>query len=248
MINSATHTISGDFENLYIQLREKEGRVYTDEEVAILPETGSAHPYYSEWQVRRQSCQKLVSYFQKKQSAGSNGQALKMLEVGCGNGWLSHQLTTVPGSKVIGTDINFTELQQAATVFHDIPNLHFIYGHIESGLFEERQFDIIIFAASIQYFPSFNEIMKKSLKLLKPGGEIHIIDSPFYQLYELGAAKKRSLLYFETAGFPEMINWYFHHNLDDLEQYNCSKLYDPNSLFNRFLRNKNPFPWIRIQQ
>ncbi len=153
----------------------------------------------------------------------------------------------ITGSKVIGTDINFTEIQQAARVFHDISNLHFIYGNAESGMFEDRQFDSIVFAASIQYFPSLTGIINSALKLLKPKGEIHIIDSHFYSLAELGAAKQRSLLYYQAAGFPELADWYFHHNLDDLDSYNYSVLYDPESLFNRFLRNKNPFPWIRIQ-
>jgi ubiquinone/menaquinone biosynthesis C-methylase UbiE len=238
---SAAHSIQGDFETLYIQLREKEGRVYTDEEVAALPEITEAHPHYSEWLQRSQSSRKLISYLQKKQ------QPLKILEVGCGNGWQSRQLATIPESKVIGIDINFTELQQAAKVFNDIPNLHFIYCHIDSGVFEEGKFDVIVFAASLQYFPSLTEVISKSLMLLKPGGEIHILDSHFYPLSELSAARQRSLLYFDTAGFPEMANWYFHHNLDDLEQYNYSMLYDPNSLFNKFLRNKNPFPWIRIK-
>jgi ubiquinone/menaquinone biosynthesis C-methylase UbiE len=237
----ATHTDNGNFEKLYLQLREKEGRIYTDEEVPALPEITETNPHHTEWQMRKQSCQRLTSYLQKKQ------QALKILEVGCGNGWLSHRLSTIPGSKIIGADINFIEIQQAAKVFRDIPNLHFVYSNIESEMFEERQFDIILFAASIQYFPSLPEIIAKSMKLLKPNGEIHIIDSHFYQLSELSAARQRSLLYYESAGFPEMANFYFHHCLDDIEHYNYSLLYDPNNLFNKFLRNKSPFPWILIQ-
>lgn len=247
MITSAQHNSTTDFEELYIQLREQEGRVYMDEEVAVLPEIHETHPHSREWQMRKQSCKKLISYIKKKQSAGSNGKSLKILEVGCGNGWLSHQLSTIPGCKVIGVDVNFIELQQAAKVFAGKLNLNFIYNDIASDLFEERQFDIIVFAASIQYFPSFIEITRKSLKLLNSTGEIHIIDSHFYPLSELNAAKQRSRLYFEAAGFPTMTNWYFHHSIDDLEQFDHSILYDPASMFNRFLKNKNPFPWICIK-
>ena len=193
-----------------MQLREKEGRVYSDKEVVTLPDLYETHPHYSEWRMRKQSCQKLISYLHKQQTP------LKILEVGCGNGWLAHQLADVPRSKVIGTDINFTELQQAAKVFKELPNLHFIYTDIESGLFEERQFDIIVFAASIQYFSSLNKIIGESMRLLKPNGEIHIIDSHFYSLTELNAAKQRSLLYYQSAGFPELAEWYFHNSLDDL--------------------------------
>lgn len=241
MILSSQNIVPGDFEKLYIRLREKEGRIYTDEEVAQLPAIAAAHPHYKEWQIREESSDKIIDYLKKRK------QSTDILEPGCGNGWFSHRLSTIPGSKVIGTDINFTEIQQAARVFHDIPNLHFIYGYAESGIFEDRQFDSIVFAASIQYFPSLKGIINSSLKLLKPNGEIHIIDSHFYSLAELGAAKQRSLLYYQAAGFPELADWYFHHNLDDLDGYNYSVLYDPESLFNRFLRNKHPFPWICIQ-
>ena len=104
----------------------------------------------------------------------------KFFEAGCGNGWLSHQLSGVPGISVIGSDINFSELQQAGRVFYKIPNLHFMYGNIESDLFEDKQFDAMIFAASIQYFSNRCRNDQEGLRLLKPGGEIHILDSHFY--------------------------------------------------------------------
>lgn len=242
MIALVDHNAANDFEKVYLQLREKEGRVYTDEEVAMLPDIAETHRHSGEWKMRKESSRRLVNYLEKKPKA------LKILEIGCGNGWLSHQLADIDKSMVIGADINFSEIQQAAKVFHNKSNLHFIYNDIASGVFEENHFDVIVFAASIQYFPSLTEIIRESLKLLKPGGEIHIIDSHFYQLSELGAAKQRSLLYFEAAGFPQMVNWYFHHSHDELEQFNYSILYDPNSLFNKFLLNKNPFPWICIKK
>lgn len=241
MITSSQHIIADDFEKLYIQLRERERRIYTDEEVANLPGIVNNHPHYKEWKMRKDSSQKLIDHLKKKK------RPLDILEIGCGNGWLSHKLAEIPGSKVIGTDINFTELQQAARIFYYQPNLNFIYGHAESGLFEDKQFDIIIFAASIQYFASLHKTMWNVLKLLEPNGCIHIIDSPFYTLSELGAAKQRSLLYYESAGFSEMAHWYFHHSLDELKHYNYSTLYDPDSLFNRFLPNKNPFHWVCIK-
>ncbi|WP_431210720.1 methyltransferase domain-containing protein [Puia sp. P3] len=66
-------------------------------------------------------------------------------------------------------DINFTELQQAARVFSNDPNLRFIHGDIDSGSLGERQFDCIVFAASIQYFPSLKKVLFKTLSCLKAG-------------------------------------------------------------------------------
>jgi ubiquinone/menaquinone biosynthesis C-methylase UbiE len=230
-----------DFEALYIGLRKKEGRIYTDEQVCKLPSIADSHPHFKEWQLRKESTERLVTYLQKQ------NEPLKILEIGCGNGWLSQCLASIPGSHVTGTDINFTEVQQAARVFSGISNLHFIYSHAEQGLFDDAQFDTIVFAASIQYFPSVEAILNKVLRLVKPSGEIHIIDSHFYSLPDISAARQRSQLYFEAIGFPEMAKCYFHHPLDNLQSFNYSILYDPNSLFNRFLKNKHPFYWIHIK-
>jgi ubiquinone/menaquinone biosynthesis C-methylase UbiE len=230
-----------DFEKLYTRLRQKEGRIYTDKEVARLPRVTDTHAHYKEWQLRKESSEKLVDYLKKRKGP------VNILETGCGNGWLSARLAGIKGSRVTGIDINKTELDQARRVFNHIPNLQFKYAGINELKEGEIEFDVIVFAAAIQYFPSLKKIITAAMKYLSKNGEIHIIDSPFYTLSELGAARERSLLYYESAGFPEMSNCYFHHNLDDLEQYSYSILYDPNSLFNRFLRNKNPFPWIRIR-
>lgn len=240
MTLSDDHT-KPDFETLYIHLRQQEGRLYSDEELARLPEIGRSHPHYQEWRLRKRSSEKLISYLKRKNKQPD------ILEIGCGNGWLSHRLSTIPGSKVIGTDINFTEIQQAARVFQHIPNLHFIYVHMEPGVFKEKRFDSIIFAASIQYFASLQETIKNTLPLLKPGGEIHIIDSPFYPLQEVPPARQRSRHYYESAGFCEMADFYFHHSPDELKGYNYSILFNPNNLFNKLPGNKNPFHWICIR-
>jgi len=230
-----------DFETIYTQLRQKERRIYTDEEVAQLPSISPTHIHFKEWLVRKHSSQKLVTYLKRKKKL------LDILEIGCGNGWLSKKLSTIAGSRVIGTDVNFSEIQQAARVFQNIPNLHFIYVNPEASVFKEQKFDAIVFAASIQYFESLTETISHTLNLLKPGGEIHILDSAFYSLSELGPAKLRTRHYYESAGFPEMTAHYFHHRYEDLGKYNFSIRYEPQGLISKLLRNKNPFPWISIQ-
>jgi ubiquinone/menaquinone biosynthesis C-methylase UbiE len=235
------HTVKWDFETIYTQLRQKEKRVYTDEEVARLPSISPKHIHYKEWLLRKDSSQKLVNHLKRKKKA------LDILEIGCGNGWLSKRLSTIPDSRVIGTDINFSEVQQAANVFQNVPNLHFMYVDVNPGVFNEKKFDTIVFADSIQYFESLNETIGNTLKLLKPDGEIHIIDSLFYSLPELMAARLLTQHYYEAAGSPEMADCYFHHCYEDLKNYNYSIRYDPKSILTKFLRNKKPFPWISIQ-
>jgi 2-polyprenyl-3-methyl-5-hydroxy-6-metoxy-1,4-benzoquinol methylase len=229
------------FEKKYIEIRALESRLYTDEELTQLPEINSAHPHYREWQLRKRSARRLVHYLTSRKTP------LEILEVGCGNGWLSHQLAEIPGSKVTAADINFTELQQAARVFSNDPNLRFIHGDIRSDILGERQFDYIIFAATIEHFPSIKKIIHLCLAYLRPGGEIHIIDSRFCRPEEVKIEERRTLAYSSSFGYPEMAEYYYHHTLADLRSFHCTILYNPKAMHNRFFRIKNPYPWIRIK-
>lgn len=228
------------FEKKYIQVRALESRLYTDEELVQLPGIAPLHPRFREWQLRKQSCRRLIRHFARKHTD------LDILEVGCGNGWLTHQLAEIPGSTVVGIDINFTELQQAARVFSNDPNLRFIHGDIRSGLLEDRRFDFIVFAATLEHFPSLKKIVHLCLSHLNRGGEIHIIDTPFCRPEDVAMEERRTLAYYTSFGYPEMAEYYFHHTLNDLRSFRCSVLYNPKGFPHRFLKNKNQHPWIRI--
>ncbi|MBS1597813.1 MAG: class I SAM-dependent methyltransferase [Bacteroidetes bacterium] len=229
------------FEQRYVLLRLKEQRIYTDEELYFLPNISAEHPHFREWLIRKQSCNQLIAKLEKKKDI------LNILEVGCGNGWMSHQLSRIPGSRVIGIDINMVELQQAARVFNTNSKLKFIYGDIRSGLINDLKFDVIIFAASIQYFPCLQEILDVSLSQLYSGGEIHIIDSHFYKPEEQDAASVRTKSYFGSMGFPEMSAYYYHHCITELDAYPYKVLRNPTSIKNKFF-GRNPFYWISFEK
>jgi len=235
MIKVANH-----FEETYLALRRKEGRVYSDEVVRSLPTIGTLHPHFLEWRIRKDSCEKLTQYLSKK------SQVLKILEVGCGNGWLCSQLSKIEKSKVTGLDINKTELVQAQRIFGNIANVEFLMGEIVDERIQSRKFDIIIFAACIQYFPSLDEIISSCLQMLNANGEIHILDSHFYSHAGSAAARHRSEEYFESMGFSEMKQHYFHHEMQQMEKYNFKMLYHSSWIRRTFSRDKNPFPWICI--
>lgn len=229
------------FEKKYIVIRSLENRLATDEELSKLPEIAAEHPHWREWSVRKRSAARLVRYL------GNRKRTLDLLDVGCGNGWLTHHLAEIPGTRVTGVDINFTELQQAARVFSNDPNLRFIHGDIRSGILGERQFCCIVFAASIEYFPSLKKIVHYALSYLRPGGEIHIIDSPLYRPERIETAKRQSQAYFASFGYPEMAEYHYHHSLLDLRSFHHDLLHNPHSVRNRLLGVNNPHPWVRIK-
>lgn len=229
------------FEKKYINARSVENRIYRDDEVLKLPDIANTHPHFKEWMIRKQTFRKLVAYLERKKHP------LDILEVGCGNGWLSYRLSEIPGCKVTGLDINFTELQQAARVFNHQHNLKFVYCDVRSGILNDLKFDVIIFASSIQYFDSLETILSTMLLQLKPGGEIHITDTHLYKSGEVENARERTNDYYTFLGVPEMSDYYFHHCIDDLQGFNHRILYNPSSIKNKLFNKNNSFEWICIK-
>src|SRR5947209_7985293 len=112
--------IHSDFEKAYISLRKSEGRLFADYEVLQLPDVSEGHPYYKEWHIRKRSSKRLFRHLQ------SLNKPLSILEVGCGNGWLSALLSQLAGSTITGIDINLFELDQAKKLFAALNNVQFI--------------------------------------------------------------------------------------------------------------------------
>jgi protein-L-isoaspartate O-methyltransferase len=230
-----------DFASEYCELRRKEGRMYSDVEVASLPHIEPAHQHYKEWQTRKYSAYRLCKYLIAKK------RPLNILDIGCGNGWLSAMFAEIPGAQVLAVDVNQEELMQARRVFHTMENLQFESIDVESGLTTEDQFDVIVFAASIQYFPNLSKTLRTLLDHLWLSGEIHIVDSPLYKPDQVAAARERSCQYYSHAGFPSLATHYFHHPQTILEGFNTRMLYDPAKTLQRAW-HRHPFPWIKIMQ
>jgi SAM-dependent methyltransferase len=228
-----------EFERQYMALRRKEQRVYTDEEVRNLPDIPKHHPHYHEWRIRKQSSAQLVHHLRQMK------RPLKLLEIGCGNGWLSALLAAVPGIDVTGLDINREELQQAQRVFGERAHLKFINGEPFAGP-DHARYDVIVFAASIQYFHSLEKVVRTALEHLYPCGRIYIMDSHFYKPGQLPDAKKRTDAYYASLGFPGFSYAYFHHSLESLSAFNYRVLYDPGSPLHWVARRRHPFHRICI--
>ena len=231
------------FEKKYLALREKEGRLYSDSQLKELPSFDGSAELIQEWQKRKSSMNRLVNHL------GSKTTELPILEFGCGNGWLSNRLSESLGAQVLGMDLNETELLQGARVFKENNNLTFLYADLFSAQWSTLRFDIIVLASSIQYFADVGKLIGVLLRLINPGGEIHILDSPLYlTLQEKEQARLRSIKHFVSLGFEEMKEFYFHHQWADLKGFDFEILHNPQSLIsklkNRILSVQSPFPHL----
>jgi ubiquinone/menaquinone biosynthesis C-methylase UbiE len=236
------------FEAFYLDLRKKEGRLYPDEIVINLPEIPPVHTHAQEWAIRKCSMEKLIAYLNRRPNLKT------ILEIGCGNGWLSNKLVTSLPVEVMGIDINEAELRQAASLFHS-ERLAFGYTDINNALLPTAFFDVIVLASSIQYFPSIDLLLKRLTELLSPLGEIHIIDSPICSSEkEAQTRRANSARYFNSLEVSAMSNHYFYHAIAEFNQSQMLKhqvMFDPRSLsgyFSRKILRKplTPFPWIKL--
>lgn len=237
--------IKNDFESVYLKVRDKEKRIYSDDDLRLLPFASDGNIHKAEWNLRTKSFNRFKEYLNAK------SENMHILDLGCGNGWFCSQLSKGMDHNFYCVDVNLRELKQGAKTFNS-DKLKFIYADIFSFEFPVSYFDLITLNASIQYFPNFKMIIDRLLGLLNHNGEIHIIDSPFYLENEIRSAKQRTEEYYNSIGFPEMSQHYHHHPLKDLNSYNFEILYKPNALINKFKKvlsaKDSPFPWIKIMK
>ncbi|MEL7534363.1 MAG: methyltransferase domain-containing protein, partial [Bacteroidota bacterium] len=197
--------ISLQFEEIYLKVLRKENKIISDAEVRELPNTFFYNLHRQEWEMRAKNHQRLMRYLKKL------GRPLKIMDLGCGNGWLTYQLASIPDAEIWGVDINLSSLQQARRVCTQT-NVQIAYGDIFENIFEEASFDLIILNQTIEFFPNLTQLINRCRHFLQSNGEIHIVDSPLHLEKELDSARQKTLHHFEVLGVPEMSVLYFHHS------------------------------------
>lgn len=205
-------------EDLYIAVRDSEQRVVNDDLLKTLPVTPSAYIHHNEWEIRTRNFHRFLKYIQGLKKP------LSILDVGCGNGWMSAQLNRV-GHSVTAVDLNMTELQQAEKVFGTNERLKWVYADIMEDTIDAVNFDVIVFGASCQYFNNITTLTKRIMPWLCKKGSIHLLDSFFYAATDIQAAHDRTAAYYNSIGHPIMSEYYFHHSISDLKKLGYKKLY-----------------------
>jgi len=231
------------FDEAYLRLRKSEDRIFNVEEIGRLPEVPKNHIHYHEWLKRKHSFEMFSEYIDKSQFNN-------MLDLACGNGWFINKLAS-KFNNITGVEVNAFELEQAEKVLQKHNNTSLHLGDIFELKINEL-YDVITVNAAIQYFDPFEKIVNRLLSLLTKDGELHILDTPFYQNHHASKlAKERSDKYYAQNDEPSLSAFYHHHNLLDLQKFNHEILYNPFSLTNKIkrkLKASSPFYWIRIKQ
>jgi len=226
---------------LYHAARGAEGRVLGDAIVANLPSSGARTPHADEWRVRGRSLERVLHAL--------TDAPRRVLEVGCGNGWFSARLAEA-GHTVTGLDTGAAELAQAARVFAHLP-ITWVLGDPWSAALAEKRYDLILFAASLQYFPDLRTLFARCREMLTSGGGILIVDSSFYPNDEAAhAARARSVAYYASIGGAEMGAYYHHHTRQALMEAAADAAMDfkpPRGILAGLIAGRHPFPIVHIR-
>ena len=104
-------------------------------------------------------------------------EGMAILDVGCGTGAISKDIAKIVGAKgsVIGIDNTKKFIESGKETYKEISNLTLIH----SDLFDfesEKKFDLIVAARVLQWLTTPKEALLKLKELLKPDGQISILD------------------------------------------------------------------------
>ncbi|HLZ08833.1 MAG TPA: class I SAM-dependent methyltransferase, partial [Chloroflexota bacterium] len=121
-----------------------------------------------------------------------------MLDLGAGNGWLSHHLAR-RGHAVAAVDISVDDMDGLAAIARYWSNTETgaggkitpVQADFDHLPFRADQADLIVFNGSFHYSRGYEKTLRESRRILRPGGIIAILDTPNYKTAASGVAMLR---------------------------------------------------------
>lgn len=179
------------FKSAYGALRATEGRgVGGEEELLALPYLRTG-PLASQWAVRRRTFDCFVKTVLARQAVEVAPRPVKVLDLGAANGWLCYRVAR-QGHRAIALDIRIDTVDGLAAGKAYQTHLPQMFRRVAASFdhipFASRQFDIVVFNASLHYALDLFAVISEAARVVMPGGRIAILDSPFYANEAMGAA------------------------------------------------------------
>ena len=165
----------------YTRIRLAEGRGSDDPDYyRKLPGCHSSHPLAGQWRIRERTFECFI-----RRILPSLGDRLKILDLGAGVGWLSHQLAA-RGHYPCAIDLSVDNRDGLAAARHygpDWPRMQAEFDHLP---LIDASVDVAIYNASLHYSTDYLVTLSEALRVLRPDGRILVLDSPIYKNDESG--------------------------------------------------------------
>ncbi len=171
------------FLNDYTTVRLAEGRASDDPEYfQNLPSTAPGAPMEWQWNMRRRSWQTV-----RRRIFRSPSTPLVVVDVGAGVGWLSNRLTEL-GHEMLAVDLTVDPHDGLGAARHFERAFSCSQAEMDSLPFADSTADIVIYNASLHYSCDYSATFAEALRVLKPSGQIVVMDSPMYKQSSAGEA------------------------------------------------------------
>lgn len=178
----STATAESRFREAYGAHRAAEGRALDTPSLLALPYLTTG-PQAKQWSVRARSYDAFVARVLRPLHV-ERGRALTVLDVGAGNAWLSARAAR-EGHQAIAIDVRSDAVDGlgagAPFVATSEGRLQRIAGSFDALPVMDASADIIVFNASLHYAVDLVATLAESCRVLRSGGRIAVVDSPFYR-------------------------------------------------------------------
>ena len=112
----------------------------------------------------------------------------KVLDLGAGNGWMSHRLG-LEGYSSVAVDLLMNDEDGLGGAYFEKPDGS-LFPRFRAEMsrlpFVDEQFDVVIFNASFHYAENYQTVLREALRCVKEGGRVIIADTPWYSTNKSG--------------------------------------------------------------
>ena len=194
-------TLFEQFIRDYEAIRRAEGRISADTAYyRALPHFDLSGRMQADWRIRAASFDVFIA--QVLLPLERSVSPLTVLDLGAGNGWLSHHLSRRKHT-LFAVDLmtnDFDGLGCFRYYEHSFTPTQAEFEHLP---FANASTDMVIFNASLHYAVDLPATLAEALRTLKPDGRLVVLDSPIYHDASSGAqmVKEREDQFLQQYGF-----------------------------------------------
>lgn len=156
------------------------------------------------WRIRARSFDVFVAEVLAPIERRGMGQPLSMLDLGAGSGWLAYRLAK-RGHSVIALDVLDDPLDGLGAIrgYRDGTSLKPVLAEFDRLPLPDACIDLAVFNASLHYSTDYCRTLRETLRVLRPGGTVVILDSPLYTNPCSGQqmVQEREARFLSTYGF-----------------------------------------------
>lgn len=167
----------------YLKIRRAEGRGSDDPAYYLaLPYQDLSGRMTSQWAMRART----FRYFENRVLGR---EALDVLDLGAGCGWMSYRLA-LRGHRPVAVDI-LTDGRDGLGAARHYPPFPRFEAEFDRLPFADGSFDAAVFNASLHYSSDYSRTLGEARRCVRPGGRVIVLETPVYRKREHGERMRR---------------------------------------------------------